>query len=563
MAPPPHPEVGTAGASNPRWALTLACAAIVLMTLDITVVNVALADISVDLHAELGGLQWVVNAYTLSFAALLLTGGALVDRFGPAKVFAAGTLIFTLASIACAASPSVLSLEGFRALQGGGAALTFPAALALIASHYEGQARQTAIGIFNAIAGAAASLGPLVGGAIIEGASWRWIFVINVPVGIAALIAAAIKLRDTPDVRLSRSSRLDLVGATLAVAVLFSLNYAVISGPDAGWNAPNVIGAFAAAAVLFAAFLTVQLGHANPMLDVQLFRIPAFTGAVVLSLVVRIASFGAFLFITLWLEGVLRYSAFNAGLRLLAMTCVILVVAPFTGSLQARFSPFGVVAAGFAAAALAFLTMARVDAGSDWQVLLPGFLLLGLGIALAYPPLMGVAVRVVPPARVGIASGTVNTFFPLGTAVGVAVFGALFTSHVNASLSNATLVGAGVPEHVAGAVRESVNAGRFDQLAATVPGRHLPALQQLADGAFSSALALVMVAAAFVCLIGVIISLTLVRADPRAIASNARATDAVTVGRHGFAEPASELAGSPGRAPTMRNTTVETRRNGS
>lgn len=254
-------------------------------------------------------------------------------------------------------------------------------------------------------------------------------------------------------------------GALLAIGAPFALNYALVTGPSSGWGAPDVLAGGAVAVALLAAFVVSPLRGERPTLDLGLFRIPSFAGAVALRLFVRVASFGALPFITLWLQGALGYSAIETGVRLLAMTVVILLVAPFSGRLQARFSPFAGDRGGLRDHARR-LRLARGDrrrqrlAGDTARAPLDR-----LGIALAYPPLMGVAVRVVPPARVGVASGTVNTFFPLGTAIGVAVFGALSSGYVAGALSDAALAAAGVPAELGAAVRELVNAGRLDALA--------------------------------------------------------------------------------------------------
>jgi EmrB/QacA subfamily drug resistance transporter len=482
------------------------------MTLDITIVNIALPNISNDLDANLADLQWVINAYTLAFAALLLVGGSLADRFGNRTAFAAGAALFTFASIVCGAAPNLLTLEIARAVQGVGAALVFPAALALIANSYEGRARQTAIGIFSAVGAAAGALGPLAGGALVEGGNWRWIFLINIPVGVLIVAGAVWRLAaDRPGAAAAR--RLDLLGAVIAIAALFLLNLALVRGPDIGWGSVLVTGAFVAAAVLLVAFLWVEARQHEGMLDLALFGIPAFSGTIFLSLVVRIASFGMWPFLILWLQGVLGHSAVETGVRFLAMTMMVLLVAPFTGRLQSWLGAFWVTAVGFAIVAVALLSMARVRPDSSWTVVLPGFVLLGIGVGLALPPLFGVAVSVVPPERAGMASGAINTFFPLGTAIGVAVLGAVFASQVRSGISDEAATRAGVPPGAVDQVRTAVEAGGLARLP-TVD--HPAALAALAREAFTAALADVFVTAAFVSMAGVVIScvLALVR-NPR------------------------------------------------
>ncbi|TKK91437.1 MFS transporter [Herbidospora galbida] len=473
---------------NAGWTLAVVCLAAVLLTLDITIVNVALPEISGELSARLDGMQWTVNGYTLAFAALLLPSGSVSDRVGRRAVFTAGVALFTTASAACGAAWNPGALAAFRIAQGVGGAMVMGTAMALLAGAYPaGRARRRAIGAFSAAGGAAAGLGPLAGGLLVDTLGWRWIFWINVPVGLLLLAGALLRLREPA--RETSDDRIDVLGAVLAVAMLFVLNFALITGPDRGWGSAPTLTALVAGPVLLMLFIALQARRPHAVLDIRLFRIPSFMGAMLLTFLARICSFGILPYLILWLQGMLGHSPLETGLRLLAMTLPILVVAPLAGRLGQRIPASRLMAAGFALITVAFLLMARVEPASNWSVAFPGLVLLGVGGALAFPPLLGVTLDLVPREQAGMASGLSNTFFPLGTATGVAAFGAIFTARISAELPGQAAL---------------VAAGRFDQV-------NGPALET-ARTAFTGALSATCLVAAAAGLAGVAISLLLIRA---------------------------------------------------
>ncbi|WP_306370301.1 MFS transporter [Nocardiopsis sp. CC223A] len=438
-----------------------------VMTLDATVLNVALPGIGDEFAAPLGHLQWVVNGYTLAFAALLLTAGSLSDRLGRRGAFAAGMAVFTLASLACALAPGSGWLVAARIVQGAGAAFVFGTGPALIAGAHTGlpeSARRTAMGIFAAGGAAAAALGPLVGGVLVEFAGWRSLFLVNLPVG--ALAVACVLLWTLPQPR-STGGRVDAAGAVLAVALLFALNYGLLTGSGQGWERPDAVAALVACPVLLAVFLLVERSRGDgAMLDLSLFRIPTFVGAIGLSFAARVTSFGMFPFLILWLTGVVGLGALQVGLVLLLMPAGIFLLAPL-GGLIARSVPVRVImAAGMAliGAGLVWAALA-LDQQQGWAAIAPGLLLVGVGAGLITPHMMDLAVSVVPPERAGMASGTANTFFPLGTAVGVAVFGAVVSAVVGARVAEPGRATAGDFTGLAGAAAETARAAYADGLA--------------------------------------------------------------------------------------------------
>lgn len=519
---------GRGGEPGNGWLLAVTSLAAVLMTLDITVVNVALPQIAADLDAGLTGLQWVVNAYTLVFAALLLPAGALSDRTGRRRMFAAGVAVFTAASAGCGAAPGVGTLIACRALQGLGGALVMSTALALIAGAYEGRRRQSAIGMFSAAGGAAAALGPLVGGVVVEGLDWRWIFYVNLPVGLLILAGTALRVtEDRGQAGPPPAGRFDLVGLLLAAGALLGVNYGLVTGPEKGWTDASALLPLVGGVLLVPAFVWWEARRGDAALfDVRLLRVPSFTGAIVLSFACRVVSFGVLPFLILWLSGMLGHSPLQTGLRLLAMTAFIMLVAPFSGLFLKVLPMRGVMALGTAITAVGLLTMARVGPDDSWLVMLPGLVLLGIGGAIAFPPLMGIAVGVVPPQRAGMASGMTNTFFPLGTATGVAVFGVVFSARIGADLDDARLAALQVPAGSRQAVRDAVEAGQFGQLERMLPASaREPVLEAARDG-FTGGLAQICAAAAVVSLFAAVASWVLIREKDQLTASAKEPADA-------------------------------------
>ncbi|MFD3702138.1 MFS transporter [Nocardia sp. NPDC058658] len=457
-------------ARNRKWTTIVASVAAMVMTLDITVVNIGLPQIGSDLNAGLGGLQWVVNGYTLSFAALLLTAGALSDRLGRRRVFLVGAVVFTLASAACAVAWTSEVLIAARVVQGGGAAMMMGTALALIAGAYEGAeagGRERAVAIFAAAGAFAATSGPIIGGLLIDSVSWRMMFAINIPI-CAFILYGALRWIDeaVPD----NNRAIDFVGATLAVLFLFLLNYGLVTGASEGWERPEVLIALGGGILALAAFVVAEsrLGD-RAMVPLRLFRIPSFTGAMLLSFAARMVSFGLFPFLIIWLSASLGFSPTKVGLVLTVLAVALMVGAPLGITLAKRLPMATVLTIGMVLTGIGMFTAVPVDAQDNWTALLPMLLLSGLGGGLILPHLLDIAVSVVPANQAGTASGAVNSFFPLGTSASVAVYGALFTGAIGASLSDDALRAAGVPQGATDSVRELTTAGQLDAAAGLAP----------------------------------------------------------------------------------------------
>ncbi len=409
------------------WTLVSVCVATFMLLLDITIVNVALPPIQRALHASFSDLQWVIDAYALTLATCVLTAGALADLFGRKRLFLLGIVLFTIASAACGAAWDPLFLIVWRGLQGLGGAMMFATALALLSQEFHGRERGTAFGIWGATIGAAVAIGPLAGGVLTTWISWRWIFFVNIPVGVLAVALGWRRLHESSD---PEHSRLDPIGLVTLTGGLFCLILALIESGRRGWTSTLILALFAGAAVLVALFIWSQAVEERSMIDLSLFRRPAFVGAQTTAFAISSSMFSMFLYLTLYLQNVLGYSALATGIRFLPLSGVSFFAAPLAGRLSEKVPIRLLLGFGLALNALAMWLMSRVSTGSSWLVLLPGFLIGGIGIGFVNAPLATTAVSTVQVERAGMASGINNTFRQIGIATGIAALGAIFSSQV-------------------------------------------------------------------------------------------------------------------------------------
>src|SRR5215216_5282140 len=345
------------------WTLVLISVATFMLLLDITVVNVALPDIQRDLDASLSSLQWVVDAYSLMLAAFLLTAGSLGDRLGRRRVFSIGFAIFTVASFLCgiAGDPTLLNLA--RGLQGVGGAAMFATSLALIGQEFHGRDRATAFGVWGATIGGAVAVGPLVGGLLTESLGWEWIFFVNVPIGLTAI---ALTERRLANVAAQDATRVDVPGLVAFSAGLFLLIFGLIRGNPEGWGSVQILSSLIGSVVLLAAFLAIEVRSSHPMLDLTLFRKPAFNGVSAVAFGLSAGMFAMFLYITIYVQGVLHYSPLEAGLRFLPLTLVSFFVAPISGNLTGRVPTRALLGVGLATVGVGLLLMHGLDSSSEW-----------------------------------------------------------------------------------------------------------------------------------------------------------------------------------------------------
>src|SRR5215217_4962636 len=411
------------------WTLVAVCVATFMLLLDITIVNVALPEIERALDASFADLQWVIDAYALTLAALLLTGGSVSDLVGRRRIFVIGIAIFTVASLGCALAGTPTVLNVARALQGIGGAFMFATSLALLASAFHARDRGTAFGVWGATTGASVAVGPLVGGVLTDGIGWEAIFLVNLPIGIAAIAMTLAKVEES---HAPSGGRVDGPGLVTFSGALFALVFALIRGNSEGWGSPGIVACFVAAAVLFVLFVLVERRVAEPMLDLTLFRKPAFAGASVAAFALSASMFSMFLYLTLYIQNILGYTPLEAGLRFLPVTLLSFAVAPVSGKFAERFGVRWFMGAGLAFVGLGLLLMRGLQPGDDWTALLAGFMVAGGGIGLVNPALATAAVGVVEPQRAGMASGINSTFRQVGIATGIAGLGAIF-QHLIAS----------------------------------------------------------------------------------------------------------------------------------
>lgn len=413
--------------STTRWiTLAVVSVATAMLLLDVTIVYVALPTIQSDLDVGFTEMQWVIDAYTVVLAATLLAAGVLADRLGRRAVFAAGLAIFTACSALCGLAESALVLNLARGAQGIGAAGMFAASLALLAHEFQGRERGFALGVWGAITGVALAIGPLLGGLVVDGLSWRWIFLINVPLGVALIVAT---LRVLPESRDRAPGRLDVAGMVLFGLAGFLAVLGLIRGSEDGWGSAPILAALLGAALLLGAFLVVERRATAPMLPLELFRIPAFTGTALVAFAQSIAIYPLLLFLAIYLQQALGFTPTETGLRMLPMTVLILIVAPFSGKLTDRLSLRVPLVAGLGLFGVALLAIHGAEPGDSWTRLLPGLLLGGIAVGMISPALAAAMVSVLPVQRGGLSSGINNTFRQLGIAIGIAGLGAIFHHH--------------------------------------------------------------------------------------------------------------------------------------
>jgi len=411
--------------SRKWWTLVAVCLGTFMLLLDVTIVIVALPDIRTDLGARVSDVQWIVDAYALSLAALLLTAGSVADLLGRRRVYIAGLAIFTAASVLCGLAQSPLMLILCRAVQGIGGAIMFSTALALLAQTFHGRERGTAFGIWGAVTGISTALGPVLGGVLTSGLSWHWIFLVNLPVGIAAIV---ITLRVVEETQTGNARRIDVPGVVVFTAGLLSLVYGLIRASDHGWTDGLVVGCLVAAAVLLAAFPLVERAVPHPMLDLSLFRKPTFVGGLIAALGMNGSLFAIMLYLVLYLQDQLGYTPLETGVRIMLITGATLLTAIPAGRLADRY-PRLLIAPGLALVGAGLLLMRGLDADTGWTHLIPGFLVAGLGSGLVNPTLASTAVGVVQPRFAGMASGINTTFRQVGIAASVAALGSILAAH--------------------------------------------------------------------------------------------------------------------------------------
>ncbi len=493
------------------WTLIAVCTATFMLLLDITVVNVALPSIQRSLHASFSDLQWVVSAYSLSLAVFLLTAGVVGDLRGRREVFAIGLGIFTLSSLVCGLSTSPLMLNMARAVQGVGGAVMFATSVALIAAAFQGRERGTAFGIYGAVLGGAVAVGPLIGGALTTGLGWRWIFFVNVPIGVAAVAITLARIQESRD---PAGHRIDWIGVVTFSVSLFTLVLALIRGNSDGWGSTTIVTLLVVSAVSMALFITGELLVPHPMLDLSLFRRPAMIGVSIAGFSLAASIFALFLYITFYIQDGMGYGPLAAGIRFLPQTVMAFLVAPIAGRLTVRVQsrlPMGI---GLLLVTAGLLLMATTTPGSGWTQLLPAFLVTGIGIGLINPVLASSSVAVVPVERSGMGSGANSTFRQIGIATGIAGLGALFASqiqHHTTAVLRSTPVGQQVLHQGGSQLAAALQSGSVREIASGVPQPARTVLLHAYRIGFSHTFNELMVIGAVIAFVGAVLTFVLVR----------------------------------------------------
>ncbi|MGN9791181.1 MFS transporter [Streptomyces sp. OZ13] len=423
--------------------LSICCMSLLIVSLDSTILNVALPSLRLEMDASVAGMQWVIDAYTLVLASLLMLAGSLADRVGRRKVFMIGLVLFTLGSLMCSLAQSLEALVGFRMVQAVGGCMLNPVAMSIITNTFtEPRERARAIGVWGGVVGISMAAGPLLGGLLVDGVGWRSIFWVNLPVGLAALL---LTWRYVPESRAPRARRFDPVGQLLVVVLLGSLTYAIIEAPVAGWTSPLILSFAVVAALALAALLRYEPRRAEPLIDLRFFHSLPFSGATVIA-VCTFAAFGGFLFVnTLYLQDVLGFSALHAGLYMLPMAGLTLVCAPLSGRLVAAYGPRPPLLAAGTAMTASGVLFAAFETETSTALLVTGYLLFGLGFGLVNAPITNTAVSGMPRAQAGVAAAIASTSRQVGQTLGVAVIGAVLAAGVSASSHTEGFVAASRP----------------------------------------------------------------------------------------------------------------------
>ena len=434
------------------------CFALFMAMLDNTVVNVALPTIAAKLGAGVSGLQWIVDGYVLAFASLLLTGGIMGDRYGRKRMFLLGLTVFTASSLLCGLSASTGQLIAFRAIQGVGAALLMPGTLSILTVTFPPEERAKAIGIWAGVSGLALALGPTAGGLLIEHKGWEWIFFLNVPIGIIALLVAS---RSVPESRSPEARQLDIAGLALGTAGLFSLVYALIEANDKGWLDIKILGSICIGVVLLAAFVCFEYVTPRAMMPLNFFGIPAFSAGNAVAFSISLGMFGTFFFFSLYMQLIRGYDALGAGLRFVPLTGMIFFVAPQAGRFAQKYGSRWPMTWGPLMAGTGLVLLSRVGVATPYSHMWPILMLMGIGMGSTMAPMTAAVMNAVGPARAGLGSAMTNTSREVGGTFGIALLGSLLTTQLKDSLVPA-ISKLNLDPQRAAAILASASHGRLD-----------------------------------------------------------------------------------------------------
>ena len=498
------------GANQPVhkwWTLVGVCLGTFMLLIDVTIVNVALPDIQVALSSSFSALQWIIDAYALTLAALLLTAGSLADLFGRRKLYLIGLVVFIGASALCGAAQNTLMLQVSRGVQGIGGAIMFSVSLALLANAFRGKDRGTAFAIWGAITGLAVALGPLLGGLLTSGLNWRFIFFINVPIGLVAIGIVLVRIGES---RGQQARRPDWLGFVVFTVALCGLVFGLIESNGRSFGDVIVLGPLLAAVVLLVVFVLVEHRSEHAMFDLSLFAKPTFSGGSIAAFGLSATLFSVLLYVTLYLQNVLQLTPLQTGVRLIVLSAAILLTSSAAGRLASHIPIRLLIGPGLLLVAVGLFLMRGLTATSTWTHLIPGLIVAGIGSGLVNPPLAQTAVGVVKPRNSGMASGINSTFRQVGIATGIAVLGTLFGSRVSDSVRGAVAADPQLAQ-VGPRIATSLQSGKIGELIGTLPPQQREQVGTLAKTAFTSGLNHILLISAVVAAVAAVASFFLIR----------------------------------------------------
>jgi EmrB/QacA subfamily drug resistance transporter len=485
------------------WTLLAVCMGTFMLLLDVTIVIVAQPAIQGGLHAGFSDVQWVLDAYALTLASLLLTSGVLADRYGRKRLFQIGLVIFTLGSLLCGVAQDPLMLILSRSAQGVGGAIMFATSLALLGHSFRGKDRGVAFGAWGAVTGVATALGPVLGGVIVTDWSWRGIFLVNVPIGVIAVALTAWQVEESKS---PHPTRPDWTGFALLTSGLVTLVYGLIRAGENSWSDTGVIVCLAIGCALLAGFIAAERRVAHPMFDLSLLRTPTFAGGSIAAFAMNGSLYAVLLWLVLYLQDILGYSAQDAGLRLAIISGAQFVTAAIAGRFSERVPARWLIGPGLALVGIGLVVMAGLSGDSSWTHLIPGFIVAGLGSGMVNPPLASTAIGVVPPNQAGMASGINATFRQIGIAAGIAALGSIFTTAVQHNLAHASPVGSSAANIVT-----KVRQGQVGQLIGSLPPARRGEVELAIRSAFAAGLNDLLYVTAGLALVGALCALLLIR----------------------------------------------------
>jgi EmrB/QacA subfamily drug resistance transporter len=483
--------------------------ALFMILLDVTIVNIAIPHIMTALKVSLSSIEWVINVYTLVFAVLLLTLGKLGDLFGRRRLFLIGLAIFTLSSLGCSLSPNFTFLLISRGIQAIGGAAMMPATLSILNVEFGQKQRGLALGIWGAVAGAANALGPIIGGALVDAFSWRYIFIINVPIGIAAFIVTILIVRESTDPNANR--RIDIPGVIIISLALFCLTYALVEGQKYGWTSATILGLFAVALIGLIVFVIIELKRSSPLAQLRLFRNRTFAAGNVVALVVMVGLIGVIFLLVLFLQLVLGFSAIKAGLTILPLPLVIIAVAPFAGRLTDRIGGRWILFSGTLITAIGMYMMSDLSSGTSEMSLIFPLAICGLGMGLIMAPVTTVVMASTPIQQSGMGAGILSTMRQVGAVMGISVMGAILQSQLVGNVTNALSQIPQLPETIRNQIAQGLTSGGISlggvNIPGNIPGPIQAQLTALFKTEFSNSLNTAMKVGIVILLVGTVASL--------------------------------------------------------